>query len=204
MEVHCIAWGLPGYSGGPGACSECEADEDGLPYSDLRPAALWRPTAPLSNERFMGRLRGTHPLRLSIYMCKYLCRLDSMHVLDHKGLTCIIIGSCLTLLLQDEARLGPTIEQRVQALNAKADEYYSANRVSSRIVVFTMDLVQKDGWGELSGPTVIVANSRICVPMVAWLCETYFDSGSVKDRAVRTLVAAVHRLIGSCTAPVCC
>ena len=50
LEQMCREYGLKLYNAPGPCCGWCFADRDGLPYTDLTPEALWRPTEQMSND----------------------------------------------------------------------------------------------------------------------------------------------------------
>ena len=106
-EVHCNEWGLPHYNGAE-VCSECLANRDDRPYTDLRPSAAWRATTPLGHEAYMARCREPrHPLLASPFGSRWLCFPDIMHMMDCKGVAAWVFGGVLQCLLKLPA-LGQT------------------------------------------------------------------------------------------------
>ena len=133
-------------------------------------------------------------------MHRHFVRADVMHVVDHNGLSCIVIGSVISRLVKYELRLGPNQEARLQNLNVQIDEYWStvSNPSSSNpIRNLKMSNIFPDGksqWSVLKGPRVKSANTRQFVPVLEVLVRKYCDSGSLEDLATIKLVKSINEM----------
>lgn len=50
LEQMCMMYGLSSYNSVGKMCGWCDADRDGLPYTDLTDEAAWKPTEKMSND----------------------------------------------------------------------------------------------------------------------------------------------------------
>ena len=92
--------GLPNNSRAVLFCKHCLATNvtaarkpNPHPFIDNGPNASWRNTLITTNTDFMNRIVRPHPLTGSKYFNRYTKRNDAMHIMDHKGVYGIIIGS---------------------------------------------------------------------------------------------------------------
>ena len=116
--------------------------------------------------------------------------LDAMHAMDCKGVTSVVLGSIIGLLLTKIA-LGPRRADRLQAINTWLANWYSAHPGSNRLCNIRLTNLQLEGWYELHGPTIKAANTRGAVPAFRDLCREYCTSGSPEDVATLDLIGSL-------------
>ena len=126
-ETHVASWGLPSYNDALEPCSECMADREHRPYTDLSRGALWRPTERMPLVAYMIRFREPlHPLVTSGFMSRWLMFLDLMHLMDCKGVSAITYGGVMAFLKVD-GRLGNNIATRMRNINTAMRGWYERN-----------------------------------------------------------------------------
>ena len=125
------------------------------PFTDLRDVAAWRPTenmalfcfifslvslllfssyfvlfsfSDLAFVLYQQRLRQPlHPLAASHYFCaRWFFFLDLMHLMDCKGVTAIVAGSVLGILVRRPA-LGANKAERLVTINQHRADWYAAH-----------------------------------------------------------------------------
>ena len=178
LEVECLSWGLASYNQAESdCCGWCLGDRANRPLTDLRRKALWRQTESMSNDMFMARLlEKNHPICRAPWCNKYFFRLDVMHVYDHHGICCIVVGSSIKDLLRNVA-LGPNQEARLNLVNSLLQEFNQRSHSSVTIPPLRLDNLTLDGWAELHGP---LYKSAICRHMSSFSLQLVerFHSGS--------------------------
>ena len=125
------------------------------PYTDLRDVAGWRPTENMALFCFIFALvslllfssyfvlfsfsdlafvlyqqrltEPLHPLAASHYFCaRWFFFLDLMHLMDCKGVTALVAGGVLGILVRREA-LGANKAQRLASINQHRADWYDAH-----------------------------------------------------------------------------
>eukprot|EP00974_Lingulodinium_polyedra_P053048 5098270-Lingulodinium_polyedra.AAC.1 len=139
-------------------------------------------------EFWQERLRQPpHPLAASPYCCsRWFFFMDLMHLMDCKGVTGIVAGSVLGMLMR-RRELGNTKAERLQIINQHRATWYGHHPRTHRMPQLLANSVARDGWGELSGPAIKAAVTRACAPWIRDLCLQYCASDNEEDRAVRQL-----------------
>ena len=193
-EQHVVSWGLPSYNAPDEVCSECLADRNHRPFTDLSPGARWRETERMPFATYVQRVREPkHPLVASKFFTRYLVFLDLMHLLDCKGVAAITFGGLLTFLLSLRT-LGPNRHARLAAVNAWATSWYDARPGSHRLPRIKESHLRIGGWAELHGPNVKAANTRHAAPLFADLARTYLTEITDRDVAARTVAIKLAEL----------
>ena len=194
-EVVHIVLGLQGWSGVHECCSHCKANRSDMPWSDLRPNALWKHVE-LTQAEWLARVRGGHPLHDSRLWNRQFVRLDMMHLLDCKGYTAIISGSVLHLLAVGKDRLGTSISTRMVQINIKIEDFYRRNPCSSRIKDLRYEDLMHGGdkWIELGGKMIKSAATRHTAPFLVYMAELLFDGRSQHHASVRAICKALHTI----------
>ena len=161
LEVECLSWGLASYNEvDTDCCGWCLGDRRHRPLNDLRRKAKWRPTQHMSNLMFMERLKEkNHPLSRAPFVNKFFFRLDVMHVYDHHGIACIVVGSTLKDIVTSRNSFGASQPARLEAVNARLSTFNSAPGGSVTIPKLRLDNLTLDHWAELHGP---LYKSAIC------------------------------------------
>ena len=68
-----MTWGLVSYNSPDDNCPDCNANRSDKPFTDLKPNAAWVPTAVnMTNEVFLSRCHGAHPIRQSFFGAVFL------------------------------------------------------------------------------------------------------------------------------------
>ena len=71
-EVRCVEWGAKSYNAADECCSECLADRERRPWSDMRRSSRWRGTTNFSLPQYVARFRQPlHPLASSKFMWRF-------------------------------------------------------------------------------------------------------------------------------------
>ena len=113
--------------------------------------------------------------------------MDLMHLMDCKGVTGLVAGSALGLLMR-RAELGANKAERLQVINDHRETWYDAVRPRThRLPKLLEKNLVNNGWGELAGPAIKAALTRACAPWIRDLCQQYCTSYTDEDRAVRQL-----------------
>ena len=193
MECLCIFWGCQSFNSVEEICAWCRAHRGPRPFTDLRPNGPWKTTSNLSNAEFVARVRANkgHPLSYARFFTTYFFRLDRMHVWDLKGVTAIWIGSVLRLLVIHEGRLGGTMQERLDRLNDRLDDFHRLNQSSAQLKDLRLDNLINDGWSTLSGKLVKAANTRHLSPWVLQLSNEFFQGPAVWHGSLRKVSAAI-------------
>ena len=195
-----VAWGGQSYNSADEVCSWCLANRTDRPYTDNLASAAWRATEHFSNRDFLARIDSRHPLANCIHVHRHFVRADAIHIVDHNGLSCIVIGSVISRLVKYEPRLGRNQDAWLETLNAEIDEYWStvSNPSSSNpIRNLKMSNISPDGkkqWSVLKGPRVKSANTRQFVPVLEVLVRKYCDRGNLEDLATVKLVVNINKM----------
>lgn len=194
-EVRSNEYGLVHYNGAHENCSECLANRRGLPWSDLRRSAGWRGTENMSADAYRSRCRRPyHPLVSSNFFWRYFFFLDSMHLLDCRGLACTVYGSLMGMLVRD-SRLGSNQQSRLNCINVKKCQFYDDHPGTHRLPKITLpNLIGASGWFELSGSAIKAAPTRAAAPFFAALAEEYYDTNSDRDCAVREVTGKLNEM----------
>ena len=180
-----VAYGRPSYGSGHEICGECLANRTDMPHTDIRHDATWRPSeVAMTNAQYVARYTNGHPMADSPFFNKFFHRLDAMHVLDHHGLSSVLMGSILRRLVVLEGRLGTNQQARLDAINAEFSQYYNDHLVSTRLPKLLLSNLVSHGWSELSGPLIKAAGVRNACPFVEVLARRYFDDGSDYSKAI--------------------
>ena len=190
-----VEWGLPDYNAvcEKRMCGYCDANRGSKPFTDLRPTATWKPSElSLTNAEFVNATRGStpHPLNRSRLWSKYFTRLDTMHCLDHRGVSGIVAGSVFSDLTVTRQELGATRAQRMAEIDRKKDVWFATHVVSSKMPKLFLKNIQFGGgscWCELHGPLVKAANTRHLMPFVDALVREMYGERT-DDWSVSTVV----------------
>lgn len=122
--------------------------------------------------------------------------LDAMHVLDCKGVAATVFGSLLGMLVRSP-RLGANQNARLRNINARMLAWYCAHPGSHRLPpIFLSNLTNKDGWHDLTGPTVKAANTRAAAPFFATLAREQMTDGSPLHQTVCAVTKHLADLYG--------
>ena len=195
FEQH-VAWGITSY-GTHAICRNCKANRGDLPYTDMRPEAAWKPSEEqFTNSDFIeAASNGDHPLRKSQYWRKDFVRDDIMHMLDHRGISCHIVGTVWVHLMRNERRLGGNQARRLAELNSMKSDWQSGHMISSKLPnIRKENLFDAAGWAFLKGPLVKSANTRHVVPFCGQLCERFFNDDRPWPIALRTIVQSLLKI----------
>lgn len=178
-EVRVVEWGLTSYNAAEECCSECKADRQHHPWTDMRRGAAWRGTEFVTLDQYRARFRQPlHPLANSKLTWRYFFFLDCMHIMDCKGMASTIDGSVVFSLIRDE-RLGSNQQQRLDCINNKLRNFYDRNRHLHKLPKITLNSITgSSGWAELAGPAIKAAGTRAAAPFFAELCREFFNSDS--------------------------
>ena len=128
----------------------------------------------------------------SPFFNKYFHRLDAMHVLDHHGLTSVLIGSISRRLVVVEGRLGTNQQARLDAINAQLSQWYNDNLVGARLPKILLSNLVNHGWSELKGPLIKAAGVRNVCPFVEIIARQYFDDGSDYSKAIAKCIGYLN------------
>ena len=162
-ETRCNAWGLTHWQSASECCTECLANRSNRPFTDLRGGAAWRGSETMPTEHYVARARlPLHPIMASPFFTRWACFPDLMHMMDCKGVTSVVLGGLLHILLR-ERRLGPNQSARLARFNSKMKEWYDDHPGSNRMARILMNNVTADGWADLHGPAIKAANTRSAV-----------------------------------------
>ena len=86
--------------------------------------------------------------------------LDTMHIMDCKGMASTIFGSVVWMLVRD-ARLGQNQQQRLDLINERLRRFYSRNPGVHKLPKITLQsIIGSNGWAELCGPAIKAAGTR--------------------------------------------
>ena len=114
-----------------------------------------------------------------------------MQVADCKGVTALVLGSIVSLLLADD-RLGTSKDVRLQLINTMIAEYFDQQPGTHRLPPLRLASVTSDAWGNLHGPVIKAANTRAAGPAFRGLCHRWFDRGTLSDNSMRLAIDAPH------------
>ena len=181
-EVRCVEWGLTSWGAANECCSECRADRQKRPWTDMRRGSSWRGTESFTLEAYRGRFRRPlHPLSASKFVWRFFFFLDSMHVFDCKGAASTIFGSVLSTLVRD-VRLGANQQQRLDLINTRLRSFYSRNPKLHKLPKITLNNLEgSNGWAELVGSAIKAAQTRAAAPFFAELAREFFNSDTPED-----------------------
>ena len=134
LFTECDEFEMTHYNGADEVCSECLANRTNRPFTEMRADAAWRLTEeqPLLSSPFFNN--------------NAFIVLDLMHVTDCKGVTALVLGSIVSLLLADD-RLGTSKDVRSQLINTMLAERYDQHFGTHRL------------------PPVRLANGPICMDL---------------------------------------
>ena len=157
-----FAWGVTSWHGSDEVCGYCLGNRSSRPYTDLRMTATSRTTESTSTESFLSRMRRPHhPLVSAIFVTFWFFRADILHLWDCKGVWPLLLGSVLWLLVHKEHRLGASQAARLQIMNTKKNNFYTAFAVQNRMPALKLsNLMDAQGFANLSGQTIKAANTR--------------------------------------------
>ena len=181
--------GGPSFNPPDEMCGFCLGYLSDKPFNDLRKGANWRVTT-CSHAQFQARLsRPLHPLatREDLFGPLFV-RLDAMHVLDNKGVVCLVGGGVFHILMQD-LRLGANQDQRLSFLNGRMASFLAGKK--SKMPPFRLSNLILKGWGNLHGQTVKSANSRTLAPWFAELAEEFLGD-SPEHKSIKKLTATLR------------
>ena len=116
--------------------------------------------------------------------------MDLMHLMDCKGVTGLVAGSALGLLMR-RAELGANKAERLQVINDHREAWYAAHPRTHRLPKLLEKNLVNNGWGELAGPAIKAALTRACAPWIRDLCQQYCTSDTDEDRAVLQVTEAL-------------
>eukprot|EP00959_Pyramimonas_sp_CCMP1952_P206931 4328553-Pyramimonas_sp.AAC.1 len=68
------------------------------------------------------------------------------------------------MLLLADARVGANKEERLEAINARREQFYDARPGSNRLPKIMLTNCTRDGWGNLAGPAYKAAKVRCAAP----------------------------------------
>ena len=119
-----------------------------------------------------------------------LVDVDLMYVADCKGVTALVLGSIVSLLLADD-RLGTSKEARLQLITTMLPECYDQHNGTHRLPPLRLTNVSSDGWDNLHGPAIKAANTRAAVHAFRGLCRRWVDRGTLSDNPVRFVIDAL-------------
>ncbi|CAK0847717.1 unnamed protein product [Prorocentrum cordatum] len=126
-DVRANDFGLTHFSGGNEVCPDCLANRTTRPFTDMTEGAAWRRGEGMSFDVYKARAREPHhPLVANAHFChRFFFPIDIMHLLECKGVTLLVFGSAMMWLLAD-ARVGANKEERLEAINARREQFYDA------------------------------------------------------------------------------
>lgn len=179
-------------------CGLCAADRGARAWNNPLPTAEWRDTI-YSLEEYKHRycLPNCHPLNLFEGITAYTVYLDLLHVLDHKGVTSLIVGNILWSVIQHRELAG-TQARTLTMINEEICAFYAARGVQNRLPELNIgNLIDVHNRATshpvLHGPGIKAANSRSIVPYILELA-TRLDTGSPETRHRRKVVEWLDRL----------
>jgi hypothetical protein len=117
-----------------------------------------------------------------------------MHLLDCKGVTALVIGGCLHVLLRDPA-LGANMQARMHTINTLRETHYeNRSRVNRLPKLLSSNCTSSDGWAVLSGKAIKAAMTRHSMPFWSEVVHRYCMSGLPKHRNLRELVDSLSEI----------
>ena len=197
-----LAWDvILDYNGGDEICGYCNCNRTTRPFTDLRVHAASTASIGMSNDQFLARLTGNHPVRRSHYCNKYFYRFDAMHLYEVQGCANIIAGGVIDEVIRTSHALGPTMDLRLEKINTLKDEWYGNHVVHSKIPLIKKDnLYLGEGAGPkrvlLKGKMIKAAALRHLMPFIELLADTYLTA-SVEHGRIRRLVASMNAIYDS-------
>jgi hypothetical protein len=202
-EVRCGEWGMVSYSAADEVCSECTANRTTRPWTDMRRGASWRGTEIPTLALYIARCRTpVHRMVGSRFFWRFFFYLDTMHMLDCKGVASSLFGSMLSVLIRDD-RLGGSQQVRLDRINQELKDWYSARPGVCKLpTIMLSNLTGSSGWAELAGPAIKAASTRASAPFFAMLARRYYGTASPFDTALRKCsehLAMIYEIIQSAT-----
>ena len=194
-DVRANDFGLTHFSGRNEVCPDCLANRTTRPFTDMTVDAAWRRGEGMSFDVYKARAREPHhPLVANAHFChRFFFPIDIMHLLECKGVTPLVFGSTMTLLLAD-ARVGANKEERLEAINARREQFYDARPGSNRLPKIMITNCTRDGWGNLAGPAYKAAKVRCAAPFFRDVVFHYCGSMSDRDQQLRRVTASLDDL----------
>ena len=187
LEVRANHWHLHHWNNDE-PCTECSCNKGMVPYTDLRPSALWRattfPATTSGTDRVISRSTSAspHPLLASSFRWRFLMPLDLMHVADCNGIMNHIAGSVLRPLVTGDLAFrlgGGTQADRLRIINTNLSEFYDSRPGTAKLPGLRLaNLVNSSGWACLSGQVVKAANTRGLAPWLVLICDKYYNDDS--------------------------
>ena len=99
----------------------------------------------------------------------FFCR-DMLHIGDNRGVAAMAMASCFEGMLVDHELGGSTIDENLEILNKRIDEFYEKSRVANRLPKLSRSSIKTGGdFPILSGPGIKAANPRALIPFAAKL-----------------------------------
>ena len=194
-DVRANDFGMTHFSGRNEVCPDCLANRTTRPFTDLTEGAAWRPGEGMSFDVYKARAREPlHPLLANAQFChRFFLPIDIMHLLECKGVTPLVFGSTLARLLAD-LRVGANKEERLEAINARREQFYDARPGANRLPKIMLTNCTRDGWGNLAGPAYKAAKVRSAAPFFRELVHHYCSSASQRDRQLRIVVTSLDMM----------
>ena len=120
-----------------------------------------------------------------------------MHNADCKGVASLACGSAISMAIQSR-RLGRTQGDRLKAINDFAQDWYSRRPGYHRLPpIRPSNLVNAQGWSDLCGSAIKVANTRAYVPLLRGFCRLHFTDDTRTDRAVNAVLDSLVSFYGT-------
>ena len=200
-EQHSVGWGCVSFNAAQELCIYCPANRSDKPYVDAQASAKWR-LFRFSLKQFLARMKHPlHPLFAAGFFTRQFLRIDCMHDIDCDGVGNIVIGAVLSSLVRFEPRLGMSQQDRMDALNASNDKYYSDKKVKYRMPAIRLSNLWLGEAGNtfacFHGPLVKASNCRLLRPWLDILCRDYFETSSQRDRSISKLCASLNVVVST-------